>query len=1598
MDVISQALGTDVPLSISVLSDLGKGTLRKAFCNTSGALDASQVLALWEKLISTVQSPQVTYKHITSASNALCVFLNGGAESSNPQIRTFIFSDQTWFEAFQCAHRTFNDGKTKPAFQIMETLCDMIQRMPHGETATDILTKAVHPLIRIVLLSSPRSELKKACLMLTYLLRRTPILDHIASLAGRCTEEYHSAWMQRLSEHNLSLSDVSNVGNDSITALLLALILAMIDLDTRTSALKLYSALRSTFETAQNPSLQNLAEISVKVFLERNHATLGDFAENVLPIIIGNKERFLNFIKPYAFSCYEGESKMVLFLSLLKVGRLKNMLAGTGTYIVFIPQLEDECMLTLIQCIDVLEIFNSALSTTSSDTYCERDEYYWFKGTLAVASSEVRILAYGLLTSSPAANGIFPAGALKCIYSGLKYLHDDADAHERSEILSITRRLLKTLQTSSSSLRKTMISPARSEETVNIPAQYRSFSTRFYNFLKHELRSGISYQRHILSLQSLRYFIDLTVEPDIFEEDAELVTSLGCLVLDPFDDVRSTAASLLQYLAVKRPSLVARTINHRFVYDAELLAIRTVRADHADGMGRLWALWDLSCNEKSACIQDRHNTADGTELSRLISQLEQLTSDSKNVRPGSEVAIHGSLLAINYRLRDLKSQGRHHPMFDARSILNLCLQVWNQVRAYLCVDSPEMELEDEDGKGGPKDILAYSWRALRDSSLVLQSLILAAQPNLALYSSLGDICMDQLTSLRHRGAFSTVAQTFNLCCEKVHAAPEVAMRGLGQRWFAIALNEIDQQSNRLTRRSAGLPAMITGLLSPIDHSFFSSAISDLVDIAQRPCAASLDALGEARLPQVHALNCLKEIMTNSRFSAVVIQFLARILELAATCLSSKVWAIRNCGLMLLRACINRLDLTPTSEAIPSSAQRLDKDSHETPLTIALRLLQSAEHFGDISTRPDTATERVFAALDLLGHTHPGAANEEEVAKAITRELSHSNWAVRDHAAFLLATRLSSTDPLSAITKLTEEVETSGWKSQNQAHGALLCCRYIMTAAKGPTSESELSSIVEVLIDSFAKWPATWNPDSLYVGAALLDLLNDAAASVFVNGWDCRIVVDRSLLQPALPTQRSNSRHGAYFVQRALVHKTYCHLSRTISSTTQAREESSLISELVVQSDALSFLLETLREKHCHRPRPSLVVFLIRLIHDSCDDLLPQPDVLVQAFICLTECLKHVEDVPTEMLRTLSGKIELSQLLSSRELRNATLKLEAHVLGVDLSVHELDIRTEQRTIRWLRALEYASMDSMDFPTRLSAATALSTFSEYLKVSEASGKMYKIRLRLLLILYDLLNDDDDDVRFEAVQAARKLGLHEAQRWGNLGLCALAARQILLETLCQQYGKTRDLVESAIIRLLQIGLNENDAFYHRVLTILSERSVASQLQLICRGKNDLFAEERQNLYIDDICEIKSWTDILHRTSLHLLTSEQSRAAVEWTLAGLDQVLHVLQVDWEVKSSLQSVDEGREEDHHILCRGSGSNLAIIHPLGPSYDHEILVVLLPVVSLAGVLLRNGHTIVCEKLQQIKSLCLGSQANEILACAVNHALAEKMNENSESGT
>lgn len=149
--------------------------------------------------------------------------------------------------------------------------------------------------------------------------------------------------------------------------------------------------------------------------------------------------------------------------------------------------------------------------------------------------------------------------------------------------------------------------------------QHEQFVHWYMNFLKDELVPTASYQRHITALKAMSFVLKSALPQQMKDLQSQGsggsftdYTWLRCVldrILDPFDDVREAAASLVILLADENHATTESCIEglgrpvveelRDFCKRAEELARKTARADHSDGVARSYEiLWRWAADEK----------------------------------------------------------------------------------------------------------------------------------------------------------------------------------------------------------------------------------------------------------------------------------------------------------------------------------------------------------------------------------------------------------------------------------------------------------------------------------------------------------------------------------------------------------------------------------------------------------------------------------------------------------------------------------------------------------------------------------------------------------------------------------------------------------------------------------------------------------------------------------------------------------------------------------------------------------------------------------------------------------------------------------------
>ena len=156
-----------------------------------------------------------------------------------------------------------------------------------------------------------------------------------------------------------------------------------------------------------------------------------------------------------------------------------------------------------------------------------------------------------------------------------------------------------------------------------------------------------------------------------------------------------------------------------------------------------------------------------------------------------------------------------------------------------------------------------------------------------------------------------------------------------------------------------------------------------------------------------------------------------------------------------------------------------------------------------------------------------------------------------------------------------------------------------------------------------------------------------------------------------------------------------------------------------------------------------------------------------------------------------------------------------------------------------------------------------------------------LEVYLVLYDTLNDDDEDVRDQGAATASTIlsraGCRDLEESPIcLSLSPPAAKRRLSEFVENQYHVSTALHERAIERL--VGARRLHVESRNQLPPVSQISAAAR-----KPQTAVFVEEKQNLYIDHVREAETWAEVL--TGLHADSwdIDVTSALHEWVAGGL-------------------------------------------------------------------------------------------------------------------
>ncbi|KAF2085259.1 hypothetical protein K490DRAFT_46993 [Saccharata proteae CBS 121410] len=1527
----------------------------------------SQITSTLNALVETAALINISPGHRAAACNPLCSIIERCQISQDERIRNLVWTAGIWPRLFVVFLDRSHLAKPKSVRQILLLLTSVLEKCNAFKPGIEARGQALETILQALFEEGDHLRVKPALQALAHFIQKE--LFQVSEILNEC-KRWHSA--------------ESSGSNNAAQSFLVGVMGWVSYPDTAPAAGNLVSTFLKFGRiqnveaiTSKNPSRPLAVWVEpLESSVRQNPDAIQNFRSHLFP------ELFRPVLSDY-----------LEFLVHLRIDDHVGLRLNTTSCASQTDDLQALLLFTALQTGKEMGIVKEIENGQSQNIEISEGAIgipaFFLEDLLSHERPETRLAALSILINSAAITRPFTRGTLAAFERNFGHLHADTDANFRGEVTSLTLQLFDRLRAATSTLSKALARSFKANDHIandsnNDPTVAKQelldahigFIKWYLRFLEHELRPTAAYQRHISALKSLTIItksgLDANVPRKSLSKQAQgeikwpfrltilvpsLVRALFDLIMDPFDDVRHTAASLLKLgsapglsskteVAVEPAShghgdpdvLVSRSFAN-FQARAEKTMLRSGRADHSDGVARAYDLIfekRASGPRKSSQDPEESSLEWSTTQKGVVEHLMQMLDTtiamaSQDLSAAvSGYPMHGLLAGLRY-IFDEADFYSSMAIMDQKEVdlwksihrrLFMSLRsIWTCVQGILCNDAPEGHVPDdmeEEPDLTTKDILSYSWRALKEASTLIRVVVAKAPFNLpdgtvvletSEFEELGRLCFLQLAELRHRGAFSTVAQTFAACCLRSSRSSDPAIRQLLESWYQETLSCIRNKASMITRRSAGLPSLITGILvaSP-EGALFERVMQDL--IAEAIAEGRDTTTDGSHLPQVHALNCLKDIFIHTKLGQASEAYMAEGLSLAASRLESKVWAIRNCGLMLFRALIDRLLGSGTTQVWKESdrlkVSRLSYENYPSLLPIITRLLTPSRR-GSFTN--DVALEGVFPALQILQRALPPATRRAEIRQLVLNLVRSSHWHVRDMASRTLAALIDQTESLEWILHLLE----AQFSGQNDLHGRLLSVKYM---AKKHFENScdfigtapRFSSFQGITLTLVADWHVIHTAlldkyENLFVfnncditKSAYLDIHNFLGAQAIGK----HILFDTVNLRPSLDighfTTSGPSNEHASNSLNLLDNDQPRNLKAKSSGASLLYRAIALYQVLLelgpintLDCDTTSITLEKLSPLLSTTITSTPVDFQ-RLVMQSLMKLEGHLDDVQVASAARQTMANLLEaGVPASVLVEQQPTSVEEQLTKSKNgesspsLNENTLRLRGPLLDLQFQPDSTLNPSLITSIRkFTRQLNRALNEGNPFPTRFAAVSSLASLSHIWNHPQrrSNPTFAAAILGLSLVTYDALNDDDDEIRDIAAKVVPKIIGGERFPPGAKTVVPLVASSMLAEHLADVFGGDEELCKQCIERML---CSESGRLLDGAPTALNT-PVGDFLVEARKESTALFVQEKQNLFIDPVREAAVWSAALKRMKVEAVSEISKTRVAKWVIEGLD------------------------------------------------------------------------------------------------------------------
>ncbi|XP_056313525.1 thyroid adenoma-associated protein homolog [Danio aesculapii] len=402
-------------------------------------------------------------------------------------------------------------------------------------------------------------------------------------------------------------------------------------------------------------------------------------------------------------------------------------------------------------------------------------------------------------------------------------------------------------------------------------------------------------------------------------------------------------------------------------------------------------------------------------------------------------------------------------------------------------------------------VLTCCWVSLKEIGTFLGSLVERIQSlhceelrlDVEELRTASKVFKDIILKCRHWGAVEGCCVGFTKFCRALLSSSDPDIRQIPSLMLQQGLSVLQSpRSTSVTRRAAGLPMLILGVLAAEDSSksrpLLAHTINTLLDTAKAPLPSDWDQTLD--LPQVCAVHTLQALVKGSSLGVAVLQFTSAMAVLSLTLLRSACWAMRNAALQLYSSlCTRMLGQQPAGEGSSHSGMSAASFFNLYPalqcfLQGALETAANDLHDATLLLHP-----ALYPVLTLLSKLQPGA---EEQTRALSEFLpplfllsASPVYGVRVMSSRALVAMIPPSEYLATVMQLVEDLPESPdvVSCHNRLHGKLLQIRAVLTRVlRSSVSLLSLSAVVDVFESRL--WLASSKQQCPLVRQAYVDIV------------------------------------------------------------------------------------------------------------------------------------------------------------------------------------------------------------------------------------------------------------------------------------------------------------------------------------------------------------------------------------------------------------------------------------------------------------------------------------------------------------------------------